>query len=98
MPGIMSIIVLGLALLAGKPAARSGALTARGTLSSDYLIGYTELRTNLPGGRHANVTTMRARVVKADGTNRRLLGEELARESDAWTQFAGWAPDGKTAV
>jgi TolB protein len=62
------------------------------------LIGYTELRTNLPGGRHANVRTMRATVVKADGTGRRLLGEELARAPDTWTQFAGWAPDGKTAV
>ena len=27
------------------------------------LIGYTELRTDLPGGRHANVATMRAAVV-----------------------------------
>jgi len=62
------------------------------------LIGYTELRTNLPGGRHANVRTMRAAVVKADGTGRRLLAEELARAPDTWTQFAGWAPDGKTAV
>jgi hypothetical protein len=62
------------------------------------LIGYTELRTNLPGGRHANVSTMRAAVVKADGTGRRLLGETLARELDTWTQFAGWSPDGKTAV
>ncbi|QJX00668.1 TolB-like translocation protein [Frigoriglobus tundricola] len=61
-------------------------------------IGYTELRTNLPGGRHANVRTMRAAVVRADGTGRRLLAEELAKEPDTWTQFAGWAPDGKTAV
>ena len=64
----------------------------------DLLIGYTELRTNLPGGRHANVTTMRAVVVKADGTGRRLLAEELTRKKpDTWTQFAGWSPDGKTA-
>src|SRR3954468_4709987 len=62
------------------------------------LIGYTELRTNLPGGRHANVRTMRAVVVKADGSGRRRLAEELVREPDAWTQFAGWSPDGETAV
>jgi Tol biopolymer transport system component len=37
-------------------------------------------------------------VVKAGGTGRRALAEELAREKDAWTQFAGWSPDGKTAV
>ncbi len=62
------------------------------------LVGYTELRTNLPGGRHANVRTMRAVVVKADGTGRQLVAEELAKEPDTWTQFAGWSPDGKTAI
>jgi Tol biopolymer transport system component len=61
-------------------------------------IGYTELRTDLPGGRHANVRTMRAALVKADGTGRRLLADELANEADAWTQFAGWSPDGSTAI
>ncbi len=62
------------------------------------LIGYTELRTNLAGGRHGNVTTMRAVVVKADGTGRRVLGEDLTRQKHSWTQFAGWSPDGKTAI
>ena len=62
------------------------------------LVGYTELRTNLNGGRHANVRTMRAAVVKADGTGRKLVAEELAKEPDTWTQFAGWSPDGKTAI
>lgn len=62
------------------------------------LIGHTELRTNLPCGRHANVRTMRAVVVKADGSGRRLVAEELSSQADSWTQFAGWSPDGKTAV
>jgi len=62
------------------------------------LIGYTELQTNLPGGRHANVRTMRAAIVQADGVGRRLLAEQLADEPDAWTQFAGWSADGRTAV
>jgi Tol biopolymer transport system component len=61
-------------------------------------VGYTEFRTDLPGGRHANVRTMRAALVKADGTGRRLLADELANEADAWTQFAGWSPDGSTAI
>ena len=61
-------------------------------------IGYTELRTDLPGGRHANVRTMRAALVRADATGRRLLADELANEPDAWTQFAGWSPDGSVAV
>jgi len=59
-------------------------------------IGYTELCTDLPGGgRHANVRTMRAVVVKADGSGRRVLAEELVQEPDTWTQFAGWSPDGQ---
>jgi TolB protein len=60
------------------------------------LIGYTEFRTDLPGGRHANVKTRRAVVVKADGTGRRVLAEELTREAGSWTEF-GWSPDGKAA-
>jgi Tol biopolymer transport system component len=64
----------------------------------DLLIGYTELRTNLPGGRHVNVKTMRAVVIKADGTGRRVLAEELTREPNTWTGFTGWSPDGKTAI
>ena len=62
------------------------------------LIGYTELRTDLPGGRHANVRTMRAVVVQTDGAGRKWLAEELTKEADSSSQFAGWSPDGKTAI
>jgi Tol biopolymer transport system component len=61
-------------------------------------LGYTEFRTDLPGGRHANVRTMRAAVVRADGTGRKRVGDELAKEADTWAQFAGWSPDGQAAV
>ena len=61
----------------------------------NLLIGYTEFRTDLPGGRHANVKTRRAVVIKADGTGRRVLAEELTREAGYFTQFVGWSPDGK---
>jgi Tol biopolymer transport system component len=64
----------------------------------ELLIGYSELQTNLPGGRHVNVATMRAVVVKADGTGRRALAEDLTREKHVATQFAGWSPDGKVAI
>jgi len=64
----------------------------------DLLIGYTEFRTDLPGGRYVNVATMRAVVVKADGTGRRVLADELTREKNYWIQFRGWSPDGKVAV
>ncbi len=62
------------------------------------LIGYTEFRTNLPGGRHANITTMRACIVREDGTGRRVLAEALTEEPNSWTQFAGWSPDGRAAI
>jgi hypothetical protein len=61
-------------------------------------IGYTTLRTDLPGGRHANVSTMRAAMVGADGRDRRELAPELARDPNSWTQFAGWSPDGRLAI
>jgi hypothetical protein len=64
----------------------------------DLLIGYTEFRTDLPGGRHVNCWTMRAVVVRADGTGRRVLAEELTREKETWAQFTGWSPDGKAAM
>lgn len=76
-------------------------LMSQSKLSADPprpLLGYTELQTNLPGGRHANIRTMRACVVESDGSGRRLLAPELAEQADSWTQFAGWSPDGTTAV
>ena len=88
---------LSLALVAG--ALSSGALRSDQRVEPlpDLLIGYTEFRTDLPGGRYVNVATRRAVVVKADGTGRRVLAEELTREAGASTQFVGWSPDGKSA-
>ncbi len=71
------------------------------TLAADSpapLLGFTEFRTDLPGGRHANARTMRAVVFRVDGSGRREVAPEIVSEPDAWTQFAGWSPDGKTAV
>lgn len=61
-------------------------------------IGYTQLQTNLPGGRHANVRTMRSQTVLSDGSERRPIAAELVDEPDEWTQFVAWSPDGRTAV
>ena len=72
--------------------------TPQGETPPELFIGYTELRTKLPGGRHANVITMRAVVVKVDGSGRRVLAEDLTREADSWTQFSGWSPDGRMAI
>lgn len=63
-----------------------------------FRIGYSEYRTNLPGGRHANVATRRACLVNGDGSGRQILAEALALGPDSWTGFEGWSPDGRTAV
>jgi len=62
------------------------------------LIGYTEFQTDLPGGRHQNVRTMRAMVVHVDGTGLREIAGELVKQDDTWTQFAGWSPDGTKVI
>ena len=36
--------------------------------------------------------------MKSDGSGRRPIAEELSREPETWTQFAGWSPDGKKAI
>jgi Tol biopolymer transport system component len=81
------------ALLSGAQAAANS-----DTAWPDCLIGYTEMRTDLPGGRHANIVTMRANVVKANGSGRHGLADRLTTERFSWTQFAGWSPDGRIAV
>lgn len=69
-----------------------------GEPAAQPLLGYSELRTDLPGGRHANVRTTRAMLMRADGTGRAPIAEELVDNPQAWTQFAGWSPDGKVAI
>src|SRR6266545_2460737 len=70
-PAVVSrrdVLCLGAAAAALGP----GALAAdKDDAPPDLLIGYTEYRTDLPGGRYVNVATMRAVVSKADGTGRR---------------------------
>jgi len=79
-------------------AAAVGRVTAAEPPLPDVLIGYTEFRTDLPDGRHANVVTMRAHVVRANGKDRRAIAADLADEPHTWTQFAGWSPDGTRAI
>ncbi len=61
-------------------------------------IGYNEHRTNLPGGRHANVRTNRAMIIDASAENRKPIAASLLDQADVWTQFVGWSPDGQTAI
>jgi TolB protein len=92
---LCSLAIASISALAAESGAPQG---ERMTQPLAGLIGYTEYRTNLPGGRLANVTTMRACVVQADGGGRRVLAEEFARQPCSWTQFAGWSPDGSQAI
>ena len=87
-----------LCLVAAAAAFSPGFLRADDDKPPDLLIGYTEFRTDLPGGRYVNIWTRRAVVAKADGTGRRVLAEELTREKGYSISFYGWSPDGKTAV
>ena len=91
------VLVVAAVLLAPPGAAVRGEEAEAGAALGG-LIGFTELRTDLPGGRHANVSTMRARVCRANGADGRPLAEELIDEPGVWTQFAGWSPDGATAI
>ena len=92
-------ISLSAAVLAAPAALRAGPWLDNLSSSRPHgLIGYTEFRTNLPGGRHANSSTGRACIVNADGTGRRRLAEELTRKPDYSSQFAGWSPDGRQAI
>lgn len=85
---VLSLIVVAAGSVAGK---------AEDSLPQ-YLIGYREYRTNLPGGRQANDVTSRAYVVHADGTGRRPLAQELIPNADTGSTFVGWSPDGRTAI
>lgn len=80
------------------PVARQTGGLAMARHASAPLIGYTELCTDMPGGRAANVFTMRAMVVRADGTGRREVAPQLVTNANSWTQFAGWSPDGRQAI
>jgi Tol biopolymer transport system component len=60
-------------------------------------IGYTQHATALPGGRLANVATVRAMLL-VPGSRPVMLAADLIDESGSWTQFVGWFPDGKTAI
>ena len=64
----------------------------------DLMIGYSEFRTNLPCGLTASRYTTRAFLVDIDGNGRRPIADELTKNSNTWTQFAGWSPDGTIAI
>jgi len=63
-----------------------------GTTRPPREIGFTQLRTNLPCGRHANTRTMRAMMAGLDGSAPKAIAGDLAKGPDHWTQFAGWSP------
>ena len=82
------------AALGPGPSGRPTRTTRRPTCSS----ATPSSAPTCPAGATSTSATMRAVVVKADGTGRRVLAEELTREKGSWTQFVGWSPDGKAAM
>jgi TolB protein len=87
-PGVLVLLVLLAATLATQAEADG----------PPFAIGYSRVRTNVPGSRYANAITMRAWLVKGDGTAGRELAAELIAKPGTYTQFAGWSPDGSTAI
>lgn len=63
-----------------------------------YAIGYAAHRMNLPGGQHANFSTMRAFVLEGDGSGTKELAKELVTKPNQYVGFAGWSPDGCQAI
>lgn len=91
-------IVITVGVLAHSGCSSSAVSTRSDGDFPHHYIGYSEYRTNSAGGRFANQITTRACMVRADGTGYRRVAEELLQEPYAWTQFAGWSPDGNTAI
>ncbi len=90
---VFVFICFGVALFLGPSSSH-----ADDTGRSQFLIGYTLGRNDLPDGQFANWVTNRAWVVSADGSGQRELATDLVRKPYTWTQFAGWSPDGKQAI
>ncbi len=93
---LLTHVLLAQVLLVNLPSSLS--LSAAEPTVPELRIGYTEFQTNLTGGRHYNIRTMRACVVSSTGAGRQVVAPELADVPDSWTQFAGWSPDGNTAI
>ena len=65
---------------------------------SHYMVGYTDSRCDDPRGQYYNGLTRRAMVVRADGSERREIGQSLiTREYQAAT-ITGWWPDGRAIL
>jgi Tol biopolymer transport system component len=77
--------------------ALAGCSTKAKSKRKEVLIGYTEYQTNLPT-RFANQVTARAYVTDLKGRHRHEIAPDLIKEPYAWTQFAGWSPDGDFAI
>ena len=63
-----------------------------------WRVGFTEMRTNLPGGRLPNIATMRAMWITHEHREPVPLAPDLIDGSHVWTQFAGWEPQGSRAI
>ena len=72
------------------PAMPAAAKTRVRTTLANQLLGYTEFRTDLPGGRQPNIRTMRACVANADGSARKHIPT-----GNPFNFSPGWSPDGQ---
>ena len=91
---------LSIGLLGGKCVHAQDSANGSGPINAKPMqwIGYTEGRNDRPEGQFANWVTQRSRMVRADGSESQSIGDALIDRPNTWTQFAGWSPDGKTAI
>jgi Tol biopolymer transport system component len=60
-------------------------------------IACSEFRTNLPT-RHDNFVTMRAWILRADGSGGSEVAPSIIDRPDTWCGFEGWSADGRYAL
>jgi len=96
-PLVLVALLLVAAQCAGATEPPVAAATHGAPARPQVAVGYTAHATALAGGRLANVATSRALLLLPDREPVELV-PHLAAEADSWTQFAGWFPDGATAI
>ena len=65
---------------------------------SHYMVGYTDSRCDDPRGQYYNGLTRRAMVVRADGSERRAIGQLLVTREYQAATITGWWPDGRAIL
>ncbi len=61
-------------------------------------LAMTIMSVNLKGGRHQNLSTSRAYILKSGSKTLSQIGQELAENENTGVRFSGWSPNGELAI